>query len=192
MPDWPHSPIHRLGEAGAYMVTASTYREALLFMGGKRLTLVRDTLFKLAKTLEWNLQAWAIMPNHYHFIATCEDKAETLRTMIRRLHSLTARWVNAQDGTLGRRVWFQYWDSHLSFERSYLARLNYVHCNPVHHGLVRDAEQYPWCSAAWFARNAEPSFYKTVRSFPIDKTNVVDVECGGLPPLSDLELAPGS
>ena len=33
--------------------------------------------------------------------------------------------------------------------KSYLARLNYVHQNPVKHGLVRVANQYRWCSAAW-------------------------------------------
>ena len=47
MPDWPHSPVHRLGEAGAYMVTASTYKKQLLFNSASRLTLVRDTLFAL-------------------------------------------------------------------------------------------------------------------------------------------------
>jgi putative transposase len=117
------------------------------------------------------------MPNHYHFIAISENAADSLRALVQGLHSLTARSVNAEDEESGRRVWFQYWDTHLTFGKSYLARLNYVHYNPVRHGLVRDANQYPWCSAAWFERNAEPSFYGTVRSFPIDKVNVVDVEC---------------
>jgi len=27
----------------------------------------------------------------------------------------------------GRTVWFQFWDTKLTYERSYLARLNYVH-----------------------------------------------------------------
>jgi len=174
------------------MVTASTYRQSLLFLRRRRLDLLRDTLFSVAKALGWNLQAWAIMPNHYHFIAMSEGQPESLRALMRRLHSLTARQVNREDATPGRRVWFQYWDTHLTFEKSYLARLNYVHQNAVYHGLAKNAEHYPWCSAAWFARTAEPSFYQTVKSFRADKLNVVDVECGGLPPLSHLELAPGS
>jgi hypothetical protein len=28
MADWPHSPVHRLTEAGAYMVTCGTYLKA--------------------------------------------------------------------------------------------------------------------------------------------------------------------
>jgi hypothetical protein len=37
MPDWPHSPTHRLGSAGAYMVTAATYQKQPLFCSAKRL-----------------------------------------------------------------------------------------------------------------------------------------------------------
>jgi putative transposase len=52
--------------------------------------------------------------------------------------------------------------------------LKYVHHNPVHHGVVTSADNYPWCSAAWFARNALPSFRRTVESFKIDKLKVMD------------------
>ena len=68
-------------------------------------------------------------------------------------------------------------DARLTFQKSYLARLKYVHLNAVHHGLVKDAEEYPWRSAAWFARHADGAFHRTVMSFPIDRLNVADVEC---------------
>ncbi len=189
MPDWPHSPVHRLGESVAYMVTGATYRQRDLLITPSRLTLVRDALLEVAAGFGWKLQAWSVMPNHYHFLALPPDEPETLAALIRQLHSVTARILDLEDGTPGRRVWFQYWDSQITFQRSYLARLKYVHHNPVHHGLVRQAEQYPWCSAAWFARTANRSFFRTVESFPIDRLKVIEVECnsavwsGGLPPL---------
>ena len=71
-------------------------------------------------------------------------------------------------------MWFQFWDSHITFERSYLARLNYVHQNPVKHGLVQLAENYQWCSASWFTQNGSPAFVKTVKTFKIDQLNVPD------------------
>jgi hypothetical protein len=48
MPDWPHSPIHRLSQAGACMVTAGTYRKLLYFHSAERLNFVRDSLLRLA------------------------------------------------------------------------------------------------------------------------------------------------
>ncbi len=82
--------------------------------------------------------------------------------------------MNDLDGEPGRKVWFQYWDTLLSFERSFLARLNYVHNNPVKHGLVKIATRYPWCSASWFEQNADRSFYNTVMNFKTDRVNVRD------------------
>jgi putative transposase len=174
MPDWPHAPIHRLTDTGAYMVTAGTYGKLHHFRDPVRLTLLQDQLLGLALEHRWQLQAWAIFSNHYHFIAVSEGDAVPLLSLIRRLHAATAQEVNRLDGTEGRRVWFEYWDTRLTFERSYLARLQYVHQNPVRHGLVQAAARYPWCSAAWFEQRAPPSFFRTVTRFKIDRVRVLD------------------
>ena len=90
------------------------------------------------------------------------------------MHSDTAREVNKMDEAVGRKVWFNFWDTKLTFQRSYLARLNYVHQNAVKHGLVNVASQYDWCSAAWFERNALPSAVKTIYGFKTDELKIRD------------------
>jgi len=174
MPDWPHSPTHRLESTGAYMVTAATYQKHPLFRSAKRLAFLCEALLHLAPTYNWKLEAWAVFPNHYHFIATTENKATTLPTFLGHLHTVTAKEINLQDEMPGRRVWFQYWDSHITYVKSYLARLNYVHCNAVRHSLVREATLYPWCSAGWFEREAERPFYQTVMRIRSDRVKVID------------------
>jgi putative transposase len=156
------------------MVTCGTYLKRHHFTTQARLDLLQSQLFTVAEEFGWRLQAWAILSNHYHFLASSPKDARTLSRMLSKLHTLTATAINRQDGTPGRRVWYQYWDSRITYQRSYLARLKYVHQNPVHHGLVQHAEAYPWCSAAWFARCARPSFRQTVESFKLDRLNVVD------------------
>jgi putative transposase len=173
MPDWPHSPLHRLTEPGAYIVTASTYKREPLFRSKSRLRMLCDALLEFSVQHGCVLQAWSIFPNHYHLIGVPNSK-ESLREMIRHLHSNTARELNRLDRMSGRRVWFQYWETHLTFQKSYLARLHYVHENAVKHGLVRLASNYPWCSAGWFERNAAPSFRKLVYGFPCDQISVPD------------------
>ena len=49
-----------------------------------------------------------------------------------------------------------------------------MHQNAVKHGLVRVANQYPWCSAAWFERVASPAQVKTIYSFKTDQVKVED------------------
>ena len=174
MPDWPHAPIHRLTGTGAYMVTAGTYRKAHHFRDPARLNLLQDQLLALALEHHWQLQAWAVFSNHYHFVGHAQPGCKALSDWIAMLHQRMASHVNELDECAGRRVWFEYWDTRLTFERSYLARLHYVHQNPVRHGLVRAASNHPWCSAGWFEQRAQPSFFHTVTSFKIDRVHVPD------------------
>ena len=156
------------------MVTGATYQKQPLFCSAKRLTYLCEALLDLAPGHGWKLEAWAVFPNHYHFVATSQEKAVTLPRFIGHLHTITAKEINCQDQTPGRKVWFQYWDSHLTYARSYLARLNYVHCNAVRHGLARQPGHYSWCSAGWFERVAEKPFYQTVMRIRSDRVKVMD------------------
>ncbi|MEP4078040.1 transposase [Haloferula sp.] len=176
MSDWPHAPPHRLGATGSYFVTASTYKKRHHFNTKERLDVLQRGLLKLNIENNWQLEAWAIFSNHYHFIARPIDQpdATTLKPMISKLHEKTAKWINKRDEQLGRKVWHNFRDTHLSFENSYYARLKYVHHNAARHGMALRAEDYPWCSAGWFKRTAEASFVKTIESFKIDQVNVPD------------------
>ncbi len=156
------------------MVTGATYKKEPLLAADARLQLVHDALLQLAERYQWSLEAWAVLSNHYHFVAVAPEEPGSLAAFIRHLHSDTARELNRLDSEQGRRVWYQYWEQRITHETSYLARLNYVHHNPVKHGVVRDATTYKWCSARWFKANAEASFVETVRSFETDRLRVVD------------------
>src|ERR1044071_4631252 len=78
------------------------------------------------------------------------------------------------DETPSRKVWCNFWDSRLSYQKSYLARLNYVHQNPVRHGLVPVANQYPWCSARWFEGVASPAMVRSIYRFKTDELKLED------------------
>jgi putative transposase len=174
MSDWPHSPVHRLAEAGAYMVTSGTYLKQHHFQSPERLHLLCEALQRLAAKYSWNLQAWAVFSNHYHWVGLSTREPATLRTFVSELHTETSTAVNEAERTPGRQVWFQYWETRLTYQRSYLARLSYVHRNAVHHRLVREPSLYPWCSAGWFERGANASFYKTIMRFGIERLKVPD------------------
>jgi REP-associated tyrosine transposase len=171
---WPRAPVHRVSEHGTFIVTASTLHKSHIFRGNEALTLLEDQLLTLATQHEIILEAWAVFSNHYHFIAHTSGAENQLANFIAQLHSSTAEAINRRDGTRGRQVWFNYWDTRLTFEKSYLARLNYVHQNPVKHRLVPRANEYPWCSAAWFERSATPAQVKTIYGFKIDRVKVDD------------------
>jgi putative transposase len=172
--DWPHAPIHRLNSDGIFIVTAATLHKEHLFRNPERLSLLERELLTLSKRYQWQLEAWAVFSNHYHFVARGNAESIELSRFLTHLHANSARDLNRLDRAVGRAVWFNFWDTKLTYERSYLARLNYVHQNPVRHGLVRVANQYHWCSAAWFERTSSPAMVKTIYNFKIDKLRIED------------------
>jgi putative transposase len=152
------------------MVTAGTFGKLHRFQGDERLGYLQDLLFQCASEFNWSLEAWAVFSNHYHFIAQAPaEGAESLRTLLRKLHSLSAKRVNQDDQTPGTKVWHNYFETRLTTEKSHLARLHYVHANAVHHQLVLVPNQYAWCSAAWFEHHSSPARIKTVYGFPVDR-----------------------
>ncbi len=171
---WRHAPSHLFSPSSAYMITAGTHRKTCLFDTPQKRDMLTSLLLSELDSHGWALQAWAVMSNHYHVVAHAPADANSLARVIRRIHSKSAVALNEVDQVPGRRVWFQYYDTCLTNERSYWARLHYVHENPAKHGVVQFAEEYPWCSMSWFRENADSSLKNRVLSFPCDKVSVVD------------------
>ena len=138
----------------------------------------QERLFTIAKEYGWTLEAWAILSNHYHLIGHSPqrpDGAESLRDMIRKLHSLTTRELNCRENQAGRtRLWQNFRETCLTHQRSYLARLHYVHQNAVHHKLVAVGSDWKWCSAAEFKKAVTPAWLKTITSFQYDEIAAKD------------------
>jgi putative transposase len=156
------------------MVTAGTYLKRHVLDAPAKRQIVTGALLELADRYGWSLQAWAVLPNHCHFVALAPDDPHNLPQLMRHLHSTTARELNRLDGCAGRRVWYQYWDRLITYQRSYLARLKYVLQNPLKHGVAQEPSAYRWCSAGWFQRTAPEAFRKTVEGLKVDGVNVAD------------------
>lgn len=176
--DWPHAPPHRLKDAGVYFVTARTRHQQHLLHTPERRDWFEQLLFSGFAERGWTLEAWAVLSNHYHVVVHSPlDGAATLRPLLQKLHSSCTRRLNSEDSTPGRmRLWQNYRETHLTWQRSYLARLNYVHQNPRHHGLVPLASDWKWCSAASFKRAATSAWVKTIASFKYDEIAAEDGE----------------
>jgi putative transposase len=172
--DWPHAPVHRLADYAMYFVTASTLHKQHFFGTPAKRDLLERLLLSFAKQFGWQLEAWAVFANHYHIVARGNPGSKNLGEFLHDLHGVSARDLNKLDGADGRQVWFNFRDTKLTIQHSYLARLNYIHQNAMKHKLVAVANQYPWCSAAWFERVASPAQVKTIYGFKIDRVNVED------------------
>ena len=168
---------NQLRKMGTYFVTVGTYHRQHYFRGSDRLVVLHRGLLSVCAEFGWGLEAWAVFSNHYHFVARSpadQASAESLKSMLGKLHGKTATWLNRLDRSPARQVWHNYRETRLTYEKSYLARLKYTHQNAVKHQMVAVANQYPWCSARWFERTANPAQVKTIYSLPVDRIRTYD------------------
>lgn len=81
--------------------------------------------------------ALCVMPDHLHAVWLMPDGDTDYP---RRWRSFKLRVTHA----LGRRVWQpRYWETTARDDAHLNALVNYVHANPVKHGLVRDRDDWP-------------------------------------------------
>ena len=71
-----------------------------------------------------------------------------------------------------KKIWWNYWDTCLTYENSYFSRLNYIWFNPVKHGLVEKPED--WKFGSYYYRFKEKPEYLKEMKYPFDRVKVFD------------------
>ena len=77
--NWPHAPKHWLFEPGTYMVTAGTFHKLPHLSTPERLDFFGERLFTCSAEFGWQLRAWSVLSNHYHFVAVSPPDSRTMR-----------------------------------------------------------------------------------------------------------------
>lgn len=143
-----HRPPH-LDFAGSFtfIITAACFEHRHII--GKSLKRIGDfeqILLETCSKVCESIYAWCILPNHYHLLVRT-SRIKELRKLLGQLHGRTSRLWNKEDDSLGRKVWYNYFDREMKSDRHYWASLNDVHNNGVHHGYVEHWQDWPYSSA---------------------------------------------
>jgi len=82
--------------------------------------------------------------------------------------------INNLNKKPGTKIWWNYWDTCLTYENSYYARLNYIHFNPVKHGYVDNAKKWEFSSYKEFYKFDYTNAKRIEKEFPFDRVKVYD------------------
>lgn len=127
------------------MVTASTVARTPHLGTPERRDAFACHLHRTCREHRIELLAWVVLREHYHLVI-CPEAPDEFPIWIETLHGGHSKACNEEDGTIGRQVWYQYWDTSLWTEGDLWSRVNYVHRNPVKHGYVSDPAHWQWSS----------------------------------------------
>ena len=87
--------------------------------------------------LEWNahLQAWVILPDHFHILANFSEANPS--NVVRRIKLSFSTNLRKRIGASSGRVWqCRFWDHIIRDQRDWNKHVDYIHYNPVKHGYA--------------------------------------------------------
>ncbi|HEY5802008.1 MAG TPA: transposase [Burkholderiaceae bacterium] len=131
---------------GTYFFTVNLYdrRQSLLVDHIRQLrAAVRYTRAKRP----FHIDAWVVLPEHMHCIWTLPVGDTDYSSRWKEIKSgFSKRLPGLMLTARGERhIWQRrYWEHTIRNERDYASHMDYVHINPVKHGLVKATSQWPF------------------------------------------------
>ena len=163
----PHQPPHLVLDDAFYLLTAACYEHRHHLHTPERRQTVLDSLFEQFIQHGMEIRAWTVLTNHYHLLAHVTE-FEALGKMFGQVHGRTSHAWNQLDNRRGRKIWRRYGDRAIRSERHYYTTLNYIHYNPVKHGLVPSPYDWPWSSVHWYVEHEGREWLRDLwRRYPI-------------------------
>lgn len=163
-----HAPPHPFRGAGQYLLTAANFEHVAIMASPDRRTEFEGRLLDAMKEAQAIVYAWVILVNHYHILVGVET-LDAVSRALQQLHGTTSREWNLADGLTGkRRVWYKFSDRMIRNDVHFYRSVNYIHYNPVKHGLITDPYEWPWSSLHnYLTHNGREWLRKTWKDFPL-------------------------
>ena len=141
---------------GIYFFTVVTEeRRPVLTTEAVRMAL-HEAIQQARTTMPFQIEAWVLLPDHLHCIWTLPegDANYSARWAIikRRVSGRCAEIVNASQSDSGRKrnersFWQRrFWEHQIQDDADMARHQDYIHWNPVKHGLVKAVRDWPYSS----------------------------------------------
>lgn len=129
-----------------------------LFQHPQHLDLLLSIIREARERYPFQMLAYVFLPDHFHLLI--RPIAPITHTQV--MHSIKPNFTKAYEANLGisgsMKFWQKrYWDHVIRDEHDFMARMAYIHFNPVKHGYTQRPEDWPHSSfTAWCNKGAYP------------------------------------
>lgn len=143
---------------GTYFITQVTFqREGWLCSDMGRRAL-REAITKVRVNYPFNINALVLLPDHFHCLLTLPNNDQDFSVRLRLIKTYVSKYygdqLNINKGVSlsrqkrkERNLWQRrFWEHLIRDERDYALHCDYIHYNPVKHGLCVKPQDWPFSS----------------------------------------------
>jgi putative transposase len=144
---------------GTYFFTVVTRERRPVFTSDRHIEALRRAFRTARERWPFTVEAVVVLPDHLHCIWRLPENDADYSGRWREIKKLTSRAIAPHsDERRERGLWQRrFWEHAIRDDRDWRAHMDYVHYNPVKHGLVARPRDWPWSS---FARWVERGWYE--------------------------------
>ncbi len=127
----------------------------------KYIDILRASVRRVRALMPFHIDAWVVLPEHMHALWTLPEHDADFSQRWQAIEMAFSRRIATGEvrsasrmGRGERGIWQRrYWEHTIRNDRDYATHLDYIHFDPVKHGLVTDVAAWPFSS-----------FHKAVRT----------------------------
>lgn len=141
---------------GTYFFTVVTYNRQQYLCEPENSNLLRNAFRYIMNQHPFKIDAIVILPDHLHSIWTLPDGDNNFSTRWRLIKSYFSRQYSSEyqvEASLSRRkkqekaIWQRrFWEHQIRDEKDLINHVEYIHYNPVKHGLVKAPKDWQYSS----------------------------------------------
>ena len=144
---------------GTYFFTVVTHDRRPLFQDAANVGLLRQAFAWTKARRPFSIDAVVVLPDHLHCVWKLPESDDDFSGRWRAIKQFVSRQIEAPLSSRGEKLVWQrrFWEHLIRDEDDWRRHLDYIHYNPVKHGLVDAPEDWPYSS---FTAAIEKGWYE--------------------------------
>lgn len=169
-------------QGGTFFFTVVAYNRRRILLGEPIRLALRSAVTEMRKTLPFRNEAWVLLPDHMHCIWTLppnddnyplrwalikQEVTRVYREVYGEAWQLSPSRLKRRESSLWQR---RFWEHQIRDETDFARHVDYIHWNPVKHGLVVKASEWPYSTFHRYVKEGiYPPDWGTAEDFEDDE-----------------------